>query len=164
MSPEASNPRRGVRWACPHSRGLTPIERRKRFERPMHGNADSALGHMKPIGGLSHAASIDGNRLDDFALPYLQLREKRVDLAERCTVDVILHTKCVGHVLDRHGSMPAAPAQGVNELVADDRCNPRADGSRLIPGPSLEMNREQNFLHDVFRVPYGGAGDAAPVT
>ena len=78
----------------------------------MQGNADSALGHMKPVGGLPHAASIHGNRFDDFALLYLQLSEKAVDLARRYAVSVILRTKCVDHVFDRHNNMPAAPPGG----------------------------------------------------
>src|SRR5579871_78455 len=130
----------------------------------MQGNADSALGHMKPVGGLPDAAAIDGNRLDDFALADLQLCKKPVDLARGGSISVILRTKRVDHLVDRHGDMPAPPAQCVDELVADNRGNPGADRSRLIPGAALEMYREENFLHDIFHVPFEGAGHAATMT
>ena len=45
--------------------------------------------------------------------------------------------------------VPAAPAQIVDQLVAGDGVEPRAERLALVPGAALQMQSQQRLLHHV---------------
>ena len=62
----------------------------------------------------------------------------------------------VHDAVERNLQAPATTPMRIDELVARDGGNPRRDGCAAYPGIALQMQREQDFLHDIFRVePHG---------
>ena len=54
-----------------------------------------------------------------------------------------------GEIVDIDENPPAAAAQRVDQLVAGDRKQPRRKRGADVPGVPLQMDRQQNVLHDV---------------
>ena len=55
-------------------------------------------------------------------------------------------------ILDRLVTAHAAPAQGVDDLVARDRIDPRGQFRAAVPGLALQMDRQQRLLHDILDI------------
>src|SRR5258708_16519213 len=79
-------------------------------------------------------------------------------------VPLIFGIEGIDDVLDRHGDVPATPAEGIDELVPNDGRNPRSDWTRLIPCAALQMNRKKYLLDDIFHVGCQGAVSLAATT
>src|SRR5258708_37507197 len=105
----------------------------------MQCDAHSAFTDVEAIGGFPHTASIDGNRLNNLALPALQALEKAVNFPIRQAAVLILCTERVHHILGWDHCSPAAATQRVAELIADNASDPRTDRRSLSPGPALQM-------------------------
>src|SRR5258708_1712 len=102
---------------------------REWLEGRMQGDAQSAFTGVEGIGGFPHTASIDGNRLNNLALPALQALEKAVNFPIRQAAVLMLWAERVHHILDWDHCSPAAATQRVDELIADNAGDPRTDRS-----------------------------------
>src|SRR5260370_42023788 len=86
----------------------------------MQCDAHSAFTDVEAIGGFPHTASIDGNRLNNLALPALQALEKAVNFPIRQAAVLMLCTERVHHILDWDHCSPAAATQPVDELIISE--------------------------------------------
>jgi len=64
-------------------------------------------------------------------------------------------------LVDRDRNASTTAPQGVHDLVAGNGRNPSSHRSTLCPGASLQVQRQENFLHHVVRVEAGSAGAPA---
>ena len=107
--------------------------------------ADSAFTDVEAISAFPHTASIEGNRLNNLALPALQALEKAVNFPIRQAVVLILCTERVHHILDWDHCSPAAATQRVDEFIADNAKSRRAS---TLPIPLPGSNRSRIALYE----------------
>lgn len=115
----------------------------------MKGNTHGSLGHRQPLGSLRYGGAFDGNGPDGIPLSLWQSAKMAVHIGNEHGWLTSLSCQNPGKVLKRKCNVPPAPAQRVNDLMACDGPEPRADWRILIPALPLEVDRKQRFLHDV---------------
>jgi hypothetical protein len=58
----------------------------------------------------------------------------------------------VRKIINRHLDTKPAPASCIDKLMADDGSDPRPEWPGLVPGMTLEVDRQQRFLHNILEI------------